>query len=136
MPDKEYGCRGIAAGAAGGELLISADDICFYMCDPKTGRIIEDGHSLNGVDVSGKILVFPGGKGSSSVQLDGLYQLRLNGKSPGGMIVEYADTILVTCAILMKIPLVDRLPGEFYENAADGVLCRLDADKGTVALSD
>lgn len=49
MPDKEYGCRGIAAGAAGGELLISADDICFYMCDPKTGRIIEDGHSLNGV---------------------------------------------------------------------------------------
>ncbi|MDO4561615.1 MAG: DUF126 domain-containing protein [bacterium] len=135
MNENKYSCHKIAAGSAHGEILISKDDICFYLTEPRSGKIIEEEHALCGVDISNKILVFPGGKGSSSVQLDGLYQLMLNGKSPNGMIVEYADTILVTCAILMKIPLADKLPREFYENAKNGALCELDADKGTVELS-
>lgn len=136
MAIKEYRCHRIATGQTSGELLTSADDICFYLSNPATGQIVEEGHCLQGANISGKILVFPGGKGSSSVQLDGLYQLMLNGKSPKGMIVEYADTILVTCAILMKIPLVDRLPRAFYENVTDGLFCTINADRETVTLSD
>ena len=129
-----FQCRRIASGKVEAPLLISKDDICFYLVDPARGCIIEEGHDLRGMDMSGKILVFPGGKGSSSVQLDGLYQLMLNGKSPAGMIVEYADTILITCAILMKFPLVDRVSERFYKEISNGTLCEIDADGGTITL--
>ncbi|OUO94406.1 DUF126 domain-containing protein [Cloacibacillus sp. An23] len=129
-----FSCRKIAAGKAEGEILISKDDICFYLTDPESGKIIEEGHALDGVDISGKILVFPAGKGSSSVNLDGLYQLMTHGKCPKAMIVEYADAILVTCAILMRIPTVDRVPAGFYELIRDGARCRVDAGGGEVTL--
>ncbi len=134
MHVKEYKCHKIASGRTEGELLISADDICFYLCEPSTGKLTEEGHSIFGRDISGKILVFPGGKGSSCVQLDGLYQLMQKGKSPKGMIVEYADTILVTSAILMNMPLVDKMPADFYKNISDGTICTLDADRGIVTI--
>lgn len=135
MPRK-YNCHKIGPGSVRAEILISTDDICFYMTNPPTGQVIEEGHCLNGIDISNKILVFPGGKGSSCVQLDGLYQLMLANKSPLGMIIEYPDTILVTCAILMNIPLVDKLPASFYKCIKNGCGCILDADNESVLLTD
>lgn len=134
MADKVFSCKKIVAGCTTASILISKDDICFYLTDPQKGMIIEKGHALYGTDISNKILIFPGGKGSSSVQLDGLYQLMFNGKCPCGMIVEYADTILVTCAILMKIPLVNNLPDAFYMKIKNGKQCKLDADNKRVIL--
>lgn len=134
MPDKIFPCNRIVAGCTNASILISKDDICFYLTEPKSGMIIEEGHALYGVDISNKVLVFPSGKGSSSVQLDGLYQLMLNGRCPSGMIVEFADTILVACAILMKIPLVNKLPDVFYKSIRNGMQCELDADNKRVIL--
>lgn len=135
METRVFPCRKISAGKAEGELLISKDDICFYLTEPESGKIIEEGHALCGADISDKILVFPSGKGSSSVNLDGLYQLMTHGKCPKAMIVEHADAILVTCAVLMRIPVVDRVPAEFYAAARSGARCEVDADGGRVSVA-
>lgn len=84
---KTFTCRQIAAGRVKGEVLTCTDQILFYHTDPKTGVVTEVGHALEGVSVKDKILVFPGGKGSSVVQMDGLYKLELNGAAPLGFIV-------------------------------------------------
>ena len=78
---KTFSCRQIAAGKVRGEVLTCTDQILFYHTDPKTGVVTEVGHALEGVSVKDKILVFPGGKGSSVVQMDGLYKLELKSRS-------------------------------------------------------
>ena len=104
---KTFSCRQIAAGKVRGEVLTCTDQILFYHTDPKTGVVTEVGHALEGVSVKDKILVFPGGKGSSVVQMDGLYKLELNGAAPLGFIVHEPDTVLVSTAIIMEIPMVE-----------------------------
>ena len=131
---EKFQCHKIADGTAEGELMVSSDDICFYLVDPKTGVVIEKGHALEGKSIAGKILVFPSGKGSSVVQADGLYQLQLNGKAPMGMIIRHPDTVLVASAIIMNIPMVDRVADKFYTLVKNGTLARVDSKNGVVSL--
>ncbi len=128
-------CHRISEGKVTGEVLISQDDILFYLVDPESGNVLEEGHSLEGKSVAGKILVFPAGKGSSSVQVDGLYQLMIRGNAPKAMIIERPDTILVTSAIIMEIPLVDRVDPVFYKLIKDGDWVEVDADQEQITLT-
>lgn len=130
----EVACHKISGGRAKGRVLISEDDICFYLLDPKTGRVIEKGHSLEGKSVAGKILVFPSGKGSSVVQADGLYQLAMNNNAPLAMIIEYPDTVLVASAIIMEVPLVDQVDRKFYEMISELEQVEVDADKEIIRI--
>lgn len=131
---KEYKCHKIAKGLAEGELLFSKDPICFYLVDPVTGKVIESGHDLEGVSIADKIIAFPGGKGSSVVQADGLYQLQLKNNAPRGMIIQYPDTVLVATSIIMEVPLVDKLERSFYENERNGTIIELDADNEKIKI--
>ena len=131
---KEYKCHKIAKGLAEGELLFSKDPICFYLVDPVTGKVIESGHDLEGVSIADKIIAFPGGKGSSVVQADGLYQLQLKNNAPRGMIIQYPDTVLVATSIIMEVPLVDKLEKSFYENERNGTIIELDADNEKIKI--
>ena len=128
--EKTYTCHKIAKGKAKGELLFTKDPLCFYLIDPKTGKVIEKEHELYGQSITGKILVFPYGKGSSVVQADGLYQLQLSGMSPAGLIV----TTLAASAIIFDMPLANRLPEAFYKEAKTGDIAELDADGGTLMV--
>lgn len=127
-------CHKIASGYAKGEVLISSDDICFYLVNPENGEIIEKGHSLEGKSVAGKILVFPSGKGSSVVQADGLYQLAMHNTGPKAMIIEYPETVLVASAIIMEVPLVDKVEKHFYNQVKNGDEIEVDADKEYVRI--
>lgn len=135
---KTLACHKIADGHGKGPLLYSKDPICFYLIDPKTGKVIEREHCLYGQSITGKILVFPYGKGSSVVQADGMYQLKLTGMGPAGMIVEHADTTLAASAIIFDIPVVNRMAPEFYAAAETGSLdgkeAELNADQGRLTL--
>ena len=131
---KVFSCRFISTKAASGEVQISKDEIQFYHTDPKTGAITEKGHDLEGVSVAGKILVFPGGKGSSVVQADGLYKLDLENTGPKGFIVKNLDTVLVSCAVIMDIPMVTDLPESFYETVKNGDQIKIDPDKNCVII--
>lgn len=134
MKAKEFVCHKIAEGTATGQILISRDDICFYLIDPKTGIVIEKGHDLEGRSVSGKVLVVPTGKGSSVVQADGLYQLQLHGNAPRAMIILHPDTVLVASAIVMGIPMVNKLPQDFYDYIEDGKTVIVNADQASVTV--
>jgi len=136
MEKKTFKCHKISEGVAEGEAIISKDDMCFYLIDPSTGTIIEPAHSLEGKSMANKILIFPSGKGSSVVQADGLYQLNLNGNSPKAMIIKYAETVLVSSAIIMEVPMVDKVEEEFYNIVKDGDFVRVDADNDTIEILD
>ena len=131
---KTFTCRQIAAGRVKGEVLTCTDQILFYHTDPKTGVVTEAGHALEGVSVKDKILVFPGGKGSSVVQQDGLYHLDRFHNMPAALIVQDPDPVLVAGAIIMEIPMVDRLPQEFYGTVKNGDKLIVNADEGFVEI--
>ena len=58
--------RVIKAGSARGVALISPEPIGFLGgVDPETGVVVEPGHPLEGESVSGRVLAFPTGKGST-----------------------------------------------------------------------
>ena len=84
----EFNCHKISEGCGEGELLVTSDDMCFYLVDPPTGKVIEDGHELYGTSIAGKVLVFPNGKGSSVVQADGLFQLQKAGNAPKALVIQ------------------------------------------------
>jgi predicted aconitase with swiveling domain len=133
---KIFRCRKIADGVARGPVLISHDSICFYMVSPDTGIIVEQDHAALGQSIAGKVIIFPSGKGSSVVQMDGLYKLQLKGFQPKAMIIEKAETVLVATAIILRIPLVDRVDAAFYEAVVNGDMVEVDASQEVVRLID
>lgn len=129
-----YSCKKISPGITEGEVLISEEELLFYFTEPDTGRITESGHSLEGKSITGKILVFPGGKGSSVVQADGLYRLEKQGTQPAGFIVQNPDTVLVSCAVIMAIPMVSKVSDDFYHIIRDGMRVRINSDLGIIEI--
>jgi len=125
-------CRRVVHGRASGELLVSGDDICFYLVNPDDGVVIDKGHDLEGHSVAGKVLVFPNGKGSSVVQLDGLYQLGAKGNLPAAMVVGTLDTVLVACAVILEIPTVTGVDLAAFNDVEDGMVVTVDADRGLI----
>lgn len=131
---QKFTCHKISEGKATSEALVSEDDIMFYLIQPETGVVIEPAHALYGKSMAGKILIFPSGKGSSVVQADGLFQLNKNGNMPKAMIIQYPETVLVSSAIIMDIPMVDKVDPEFYKKVKDGDTVLVNADEGYVEI--
>jgi predicted aconitase with swiveling domain len=113
-------CRGIVKTSGNGEALVSSDPISFYLVAPETGIVVEKGHCLEGVSIAGKVLIFPNGKGSSVVEIGGMHHLSKNGNLPQALIVERIDTVLVTAAVLLRVPLVDRVKKKDRERLQSG----------------
>ena len=134
MSKKTFSCHKISEGVGESEVIISRDEIMFYMVRPDTGVVFEKAHDLEGRSLAKKVVIFPGGKGSSVVQSDGLYQLLMKGNQPAAMIIENVETVLAAGAIIMEIPMVDRVDPEFYQVVKDGDRVRVDADKGTIEI--
>jgi len=133
---KQFKCHKISEGVAEAEILLSKDDVNFYMVDPATGVMFEKGHDVEGKSVAGKIFAFPGGKASSVVQADGIYQLMMKNNQPKAMIIDYAETVLVASAIIMELPMVDKVDPEFYKEVKNGDIVKVDATNGVVEILD
>jgi hypothetical protein len=127
-------CHKIIGGCGEGEALVSHEPICFYLTDPKTGVVREKGHELARKNLAGKVLVFPSGKASSVVQIDGLFKLASHNVAPKAMIVKDVETVLVVSAFMVKVPLVDRLERDPFEAIQTGDFVKVDAEKGTVTI--
>ncbi|MCW7071429.1 MAG: DUF126 domain-containing protein [Methanophagales archaeon] len=101
--------RSVAKGVAAGKALVSRQRISFLgAVEPTTGVVVDKTHDLYGKGVASRVLVFPGGKGST-VGSYVIYQLKKHGKSPAAMIIldRSADTIVAVGAIIAEIPAVD-----------------------------
>ena len=123
--------RSINPGKAEAEALVSREPIGFYGgIDPKTGVFIEKGHELEGKSVTGKILVFPKGKGST-VGSYVIYGLATNKVGPAAIVNQETETIVATGVILAGVPCVDGIP---TEKIRTGDRLRVDATAGTVEV--
>ena len=121
----------VSRGKAQGEALVSRQPISFLgSIDVKTGVVIEKGHELFGASIRGKVLVFPGGKGST-VGSYSIYQLKKNGAAPAAMINIRTEPIVAVGAIISDIPLVDNVEVSEIKNG-DKVL--VDAVSGSVEI--
>jgi predicted aconitase with swiveling domain len=118
--ERRIPCRGIVKTSGSGDALISSDPISFYLVAPETGVIVEKGHCLEGVSIAGKVLIFPNGKGSSVVEIGGMHHLSKNGNLPQALIVEKLDTVLVTAAVLLRVPLVHKIAKRHRQRIESG----------------
>jgi predicted aconitase with swiveling domain len=126
--------RGIVPGRAEGEALVSLETISGWGgIDPATGTIIERRHSLYGVSFTGKILVFPGAKGSSG--WSGFFQsTRLLGTAPLAMVFTTLSTKSALGAVVTRVPTVTELDQDPVEAIRTGDRVVVDGDSGVVTV--
>jgi uncharacterized protein len=127
--------RGISRGRASGALLVSPEPISFLSgVDPKTGIIVEKGHPLEGEDMSGKVIAFDHGKGST-VGSYIMYALSRTGHAPAAIINAEAEPIIVVGAIMAGIPMIDSI-GTPLSGLRSGVMVTVDGDSGVLIYED
>jgi predicted aconitase with swiveling domain len=115
--------RTIFHGTTLGEALVSMQPISFFGgVDPDSGIVVEHGHPLEGQSISGKILIFPTGKGST-VGSYTLYRLKMNGLAPRAILNVECETIIAVGCIIAEIPCVDQLP---IQEILSGSLVQID----------
>ncbi len=123
--------RPIAPGIAEADALVSAENISFFGgVEPESGTMAESGHELEGQNISGKILVFPAGKGST-VGSYTLYRLAKAGKAPAAILNAECEPIVAVGCILAGIPCVDHVP---VDRIATGDRVRVDGTSGRVEI--
>jgi predicted aconitase with swiveling domain len=101
--------RTIYQGIAEGKALVTTQGISFFGgVDPDTGIVVERGHQLEGQSITGKVLIFPTGKGST-VGSYTLYRLKHNGLAPAAIINAECETITAVGCIIAEIPCIDQI---------------------------
>ena len=126
-------CHRVASGRASGPALVSGQAISFLgNVNPETGIVVDPAHELFGESIAGKVLVFPGGKGST-VGSYVIYQLQKRGLAPAAMINLVSEPIVAVGAVISGIPLVDRV-GEEVLRIKSGTMVEVDADRELVQL--
>ncbi|MQA09903.1 MAG: DUF126 domain-containing protein [Pseudonocardiaceae bacterium] len=127
--------RKVVPGVVEGEALVSHETISGWGgIDPERGVITERRHELAGQCFTGKILVFPGAKGSSG--WSGFFQAsRLAGTAPLGMIFTAMTTKVALGAVVTRVPAV-LVPTEQHplDVISTGDWVRIDAASGVVEI--
>jgi predicted aconitase with swiveling domain len=126
--------RGIVPGVVDARALVTRDPISgFGGIDVATGTVIEPRHELFGVCFTGRVLVFPGAKGSSG--WSGFFQsTRLMGTAPAAMVFDVLTTKAVLGAIVTRVPTVVQACPSPLEVIRTGDLVRVDGDSGVVTV--
>ena len=126
--------RKVVGGVAEGEALVSSDSVSFYGgVDPDTGIVTEPGHACFGKSITGKVFVFPTGKGST-VGSYVIYRMKKQGTGPAAIVNVETEAILATGCVISSIPLVDKLDSDPIGALKTGMRLRVDGDKGVVEV--
>lgn len=119
----------VKRGKAEGEALVTGQPISFLGgVDPSTGVVVERGHELEGRSISDKILVFPGGKGST-VGSYVIYQMAKNGVGPAAILARQAEPIVAVGAIIAEIPMVHKFDKDPVKSIRTGDLITVNGEK-------
>ena len=131
-PDVRIRGRMVVPGVAEGEALVTHQTISGWGgVNPMTGEVIETRHELRGVSFAGKILVFPGAKGSSG--WSGIFHMtRLTGKAPLGMLFNVMTTKAALGAVVLRTPTMTDFDIDPLDVIETGDRVRIDADAGEV----
>lgn len=126
--------RGIVGGYAEGEALVTQQTISGWGgIDPMTGTIIETRHELRGQSFKGKVLVFPGAKGSSGWS-NAFHMTRLTKSTPLAMIFNKMTTKIALGAVVTRVPAVTGLDQDPLAIIQSGDWVRVDGDRGIVEV--
>ena len=129
----EIKCHKVASGCASGPALVTKDAISFLgNVDARTGMVVDPAHELFDQCIAGKVLIFPGGKGST-VGSYVIYQLKKRDLAPVAMINIHSEPIVAVGAIISGIPLVDRVTDEVL-NINDDTTIVVDANRERIII--
>ncbi len=127
--------RKIIGGTADGEAIVTREPISFLGgVNPDKGTVVERGHELEGQKITGKIFVFPHGKGSTAGPYI-IYAMARRKTAPAGMINVEAEPIIAVGAAMGSIPLVDRLEQNPLEVISSGDRVKIDGETGIVEIT-
>jgi predicted aconitase with swiveling domain len=127
--------RKVIGGLAEGEAVVTKEPVSFLGgVNPDKGVVVERGHELEGQSITGKIFVFPHGKGSTAGPYI-IYAMAKRGTAPVAMINVEAEPIIAVGAAMGNIPLMDRLDKNPLEVIATGDHVRMDGDQGIVEIT-
>ncbi|MEY3019556.1 MAG: hypothetical protein RLZZ272_540 [Actinomycetota bacterium] len=95
--------EGRAAEGVEGEALVLDEPLSFWGgLDPEDGRIIDAHHPQHGAVVTGRVLVMPSGRGSSSASSVIAEALRL-GTAPSAIVLATTDPIVVVGVLVATL---------------------------------
>jgi len=127
--------RKVVGGFAEGEALVTRERISGWGgIDPRSGTIIETRHELRGQSFKGKVLVFPGAKGSSGWSSQ-FHVARLAGCAPLAMVFNEMTTKMALGAVVTHAPAVTDFDRDPLELIATGDWVKVDGDRGIVEVT-
>lgn len=120
--------KAVVAGSAEGAALVSKEPLSFWGgVSPHTGEIIDRRHERSGANVSGRIFVFPQGKGSSTSSATLMESIK-TGVAPAAIINLKVDPILALGSIVSDelynktLPIVVLDEQDFYSIKEDDLI--------------
>jgi uncharacterized protein len=127
--------RKVVGGVAEGEALVTRERISGWGgIDPRTGTVVETRHELRGKSFKGKVLVFPGAKGSSGWSAQ-FHVARLAGAAPLAMVFNEMTTKIALGAVVTHAPSVTELDQDPLQVIETGDWVRVDGDRGIVEVT-
>lgn len=127
--------RKVVGGKVKAEALVTTQTISGWGgINERDGTVIELHHELHGQSFAGKVLVFPGAKGSSGWSAF-FHMSRLNKVAPAAMIFTRMTTKIALGAVVTRVPTVTDLDGDVFELIKTGDLVEVDADNGQVTIT-
>jgi hypothetical protein len=108
-------CKVVGKNDSSGEVVFSDAPFNFYLTNPLTSEVIEEGHPMKGKSLKNKIVALPSGKGSSVVQVDGLYQLSMHRNAPSGLVILNPEPTIVSAAFVADVTLATGIDRDTYD---------------------
>lgn len=126
--------RCVVPGRAAGEALVTRMHISGWGgIDSRTGTIVETRHDLRGTSFAGKVLVFPGAKGSSGWS-NAFHLTRTLGVAPAAMLFNEMTTKVALGAVVTRAPALTDFDRDPLACIATGDWVVVDADRGVVLV--
>ena len=127
--------RKVVPGVAEGEALVTTEPISGWGgVDPRTGTVVEVRHQLRGQSFAGKVLVFPGAKGSSGWSAQ-FHLARVMGTAPAAWLFNQMTAKVALGTVVSHAPAMTDFDIDPLTVIRTGDWVRVDADAGVVTIT-
>jgi predicted aconitase with swiveling domain len=127
--------RSVVPGVAEAQALVTRDRISGWGgVDPRTGTVVETRHELRGQSFAGKVLVFPGAKGSSGWSAQ-FHVARAMGMAPAAWLFNRMCTKIALGTVVTHAPAMTDFDQDPLEIIRTGDWVRVDATAGIVTIT-
>lgn len=127
--------RCVVPGVAEGEAMVTTQALSGWGgIDSRTGTVVETRHELRGQSFAGKVLVFPGAKGSSGWS-NAFHLTRTFGVAPAAMLFNEMSTKIALGAVVTRAPAMTGFDQDPLACIRTGDWVRVDANAGVVTVT-